>query len=73
MIPTFIFLQIWQHGRYHFNSYKLLHALFDGKSLTMEEAKTAHYYLQRDVAKDQSPCKHLEYIVKHDEAKNWII
>lgn len=49
--------------------YKLLHCPFDGKPLTMEEAKTAHYHVQRDVVKNQSPYNHLEYIVKHDEAK----
>ena len=49
--------------------YKLLHCPFDGKPLTMEEAKTAHYHVQRDVVKNQSPYNHLEYIVRHDEAK----
>jgi hypothetical protein len=34
-----------------------------------EEAKTAHYHVQRDVVKNQSPYNHLEYIVRHDEAK----
>ena len=53
----------------YFDRYKLLHCPFDGKPLTMEEAKTAHYHVQRDVAKNQSPYNHLEYIVKHDEAK----
>mgnify|MGYP006992772742 FL=1 len=53
----------------YFDRYKLLHCPFDGKPLTMEEAKTAHYHVQRDVVKNQSPYNHLEYIVKHDEAK----
>ena len=53
----------------YFDRYKLLHCPFDGKSLTMEEAKTAHYHVQRDVVKNQSPYNHLEYIVRHDEAK----
>ena len=53
----------------YFNRYKLLHCPFNGKPLTMEEAKTAHYHVQKDVAKNQSPYNHLEYIVKHDEAK----
>jgi len=52
--------------------YKLLHCPFNGKPLTMEEAKTAHYHVQRDVEKNQSPYNHLEYIVKHDEAKKLI-
>ncbi len=56
----------------YFDRYKLLHCPFDGKPLTMEEAKTAHYHVQRDVAKNQSPYNHLEYIVKHDEAKKLI-
>ena len=49
--------------------YKLLHCPFDKKPLTMEEAKTAHYHVQKDVVKNQSPYNHLEYIVRHDEAK----
>ena len=49
--------------------YKLLHCPFDGKPLTMEEAKSAHYHVQRDVVKNQSPYNHLEYILRHDEAK----
>ena len=53
----------------YFDRYKLLHCPFDGKPLTMEEAKTAHYHVQRDVVKNQSPYNHLEYIVRHDEAK----
>ena len=53
----------------YFNRYKLLHCPFNGKPLTMEEARTAHYHVQRDVEKNQSPYNHLEYIVKHDEAK----
>ncbi|WHE87680.1 hypothetical protein [Lachnoanaerobaculum gingivalis] len=53
----------------YFDRYKLLHCPFDGKPLTMEEAKTAHYHVQRDVAKNQSPYNHLEYILRHDEAK----
>ena len=53
----------------YFDRYKLLHCPFDKKPLTMEEAKTAHYHVQRDVVKNQSPYNHLEYIVRHDEAK----
>lgn len=49
--------------------YKLLHCPFDKNPLTMGEAKTAHYHVQRDVAKNQSPYNHLEYILRHDEAK----
>lgn len=54
---------------YHFDWYKLLHCPFVGRSLTMEEAKTAHYHVQTDVPRNQSPYKHLQYIVKHDAAK----
>ena len=54
---------------YHFDWYKLLHCPFAGRSLTMEEAKTAHYHVQTDVPRNQSPYKHLQYIVKHDAAK----
>ena len=53
----------------YFDRYKLLHCPFDKKPLTMEEAKTAHYHVQRDVAKNKSPYNHLEYILRHDEAK----
>ena len=53
----------------YFDRYKLLHCPFDKKPLTMVEAKTAHYHVQRDVAKNQSPYNHLEYILRHDEAK----
>ena len=53
----------------YFDRYKLLHCPFDKKPLTMEEAKTAHYHVQRDVVKNQSPYNHLEYILRHDEAK----
>ena len=53
----------------YFDRYKLLHCPFDKKPLTMGEAKTAHYHVQRDVAKNQSPYNHLEYILRHDEAK----
>ena len=53
----------------YFDRYKLLHCPFDKNPLTMEEAKTAHYHVQRDVAKNQSPYNHLEYILRHDEAK----
>ena len=53
----------------YFDRYKLLHCPFDGKPLNMEEAKTAHYHVQRDVVKNQSPYNHLEYILRHDEAK----
>ena len=35
----------------------------------MKEAKAAHYHVQTDVARNQSPYKHLQYIVKHDAAK----
>lgn len=54
---------------YHFDWFKLLHCPFSEKALTMEEAKTAHYHVQNDVPRNQSPYKHLQYIVKHDEAK----
>lgn len=54
---------------YHYDWFKLLHCPFDGKALTMDEAKTAHYHVQADVPRKQSPYKHLHYIVKHDEAK----
>lgn len=54
---------------YHYDWFKLLHCPFDGKALTMDEAKTAHYHVQADVPRKQSPYKHLQYIVKHDEAK----
>lgn len=54
---------------YHFDWYKLLHCPFAGRSLTMEEAKTAHYHVQADVPRNQSPYKYLQYIVKHDAAK----
>lgn len=53
----------------YFDRYKLLHCPFDKNPLTMEEAKTAHYHVQRDVAKNQLPYNHLEYILRHDEAK----
>ena len=53
----------------YFDRYKLLHCPFDKNPLTMVEAKTAHYHVQRDVAKNQSPYNHLEYILRHDEAK----
>ena len=53
----------------YFDRYKLLHCPFDKNPLTMGEAKTAHYHVQRDVAKNQSPYNHLEYILRHDEAK----
>ena len=54
---------------YHYDWFKLLHCPFDGKTLLMEEAKTAHYHVQGDVPRNQSPYKHIQYIVKHDEAK----
>ena len=54
---------------YHYDWFKLLHCPFDGKTLSMEEAKTAHYHVQGDVPRHQSPYKHIQYIVKHDEAK----
>lgn len=54
---------------YHFDWFKLLHCPFEGQPLTMEEAKTAHYHVQMDVPRSQSPYKHLQYIVKHDAAK----
>lgn len=54
---------------YHYDWFKLLHCPFAGKALTMEEAKTAHYHVQADVPRNQSPYKHLRYIAKHDEAK----
>ena len=49
--------------------FKLLHCPFASKALMMEEAKTAHYHVQADVPRNQSPYKHLLYIAKHDEAK----
>lgn len=54
---------------HHFDWFKLLHCPFSEKALTMEEAKAAHYHVQTDVPRNQSPYKHLKYIVKHDEAK----
>ena len=54
---------------YHFDWYKLLHCHFEGRPITMEEAKTAHYHVQMDVPVNQTPYKHLQYIVKHDMAK----
>ena len=54
---------------YHFDWYKLLHCPFGDQPITMEEAKTAHYHVQADVPRNQSPYKHLQYIVKHDAAK----
>ena len=54
---------------YHYDCFKLLHCPFNGQPLTMEEAKTAHYHVQVDVPKNQSPYKHIRYIAKHDEAK----
>lgn len=54
---------------YHFDWYKLLHCPFDGEVLTMEQAKEAHYHVQKDVPRNQSPLKHLQYIAKHDAAK----
>lgn len=54
---------------YRYDWFKLLHCPFDGKNLTLEEAKTAHYHVQADVPRNQSPYKHIQYIVKHDEAK----
>lgn len=54
---------------YYLDRYKLLHCPFDGHSLTIEEAKSARYHVQTDVAKNKSPYKHLQYIVKHDEAR----
>lgn len=54
---------------YFKDSYKLLHSPFDGSALTMEEAKSAHYHVQADVSRRQSPYKHLQYIIRHDAAK----
>ncbi len=54
---------------YHYDWFKLLHCPFDGKPISMEEAKTAHYHVQGDVPRNQSLYKHIRYIVKHDEAK----
>ena len=54
---------------YHYDWFKLLHCPFDGKALSMEEAKAAHYHVQADVPRNQSPYKHIQYIAKHDEAK----
>lgn len=54
---------------YRYDCFKLLHCPFNGKALTMEEARTAHYHVQADVPRNQSPYKHLQYIAKHDEAK----
>lgn len=54
---------------YHFNWFKLLHSPFSEEKLTMEQAKRAHYHVQTDVPRGQSPYKHLQYIFKHDTAK----
>ena len=54
---------------YHFDWFKLLHCPFDEQPLNLEEAKTAHYHVQTDVPRNQTPYKHLQYIVKHDAAK----
>lgn len=54
---------------YHFDWFKLLHCPFDGEGLTMEQVKEAHYHVQKDVPRNQSPLKHLQYIAKHDAAK----
>lgn len=54
---------------YRADRFKLLHCPFNGNPFTIEEARTAHYHVQHDVEKDQSPYKHLKYIVKHDIAK----
>ncbi len=54
---------------HRYDWFKLLHCPFDGKALTMEEAKTAHYHVQGDVPIYQSPHKHIRYIIKHDAAK----
>ena len=54
---------------YHYDWFKLLHCPFEGKALTMEEAKTAHYHVQADVPRNQSPYKHIQYIAEHDAAK----
>lgn len=54
---------------YRYDCFKLLHCPFNGKALTMEEAKITHYHIQADVPRNQSPYKHLQYIAKHDEAK----
>ncbi len=54
---------------YRHDCFKLLHCPFGEKALTMEEAKTAHYHVQMDVPRNQSPYKHIQYIVEHDKAK----
>lgn len=54
---------------YHYDWFKLLHCPFSERKLTMDEAKQAHYHVQADVPKGQSPAKHLKYIFKHDTAK----
>ncbi len=54
---------------YHYNWFKLLHCPFGDKTLTIDEAKSAHYHVQMDVPRNQSPYKHIQYIVEHDKAK----
>ena len=41
----------------------------DGRIEDLQPCKAAHYHVQTDVARNQSPYKHLQYIVKHDAAK----
>ncbi len=54
---------------YHYDWFKLLHCPFHENRITMEEAKTAHYHIQMDVPRKQTPYAHLQYILKHDTAK----
>jgi len=54
---------------YHKNWFKLLHNPFDEETMTIEDAKTAHYHVQMDVPRNQTPYKHIQYIYKHDVAK----
>ena len=72
MVRISMYLQIWRSGRLHMDTIMTgsnccIALLLE--ALTMEEAKTAHYHVQADVPRNQSPYKHLRYIAKHDEAK----
>ncbi len=54
----------------HFDSYKLLHCPFkQGRVISMDEAKNAHYHVQKDVLGKKTPVQMLKYIVSHDYAK----
>lgn len=63
-------LAVWKIAySYHYKWFKLLHCPFSGAKLTIEEAKHAHYHVQVDVPRGQSPYKYLQYLFKHDAAK----